>query len=141
VAEDAGDVHERVEATELLDRGRDDPAGRRELRHGVVARGGLAAGRADLVDDLIRRLRLLAAAVDRTAEVVHDDRRAFRRHQDRDAAADAAARARHDDDLPFEIAWHGPAPRRAAARGWTRRASASRGPFRSARPPSSARAC
>src|SRR6185369_6733324 len=83
-----------------------DAARRLELGDRVVARRGLAARLADLVDDLIGRLRLVAAAVDGAAEVVHDHRRAFLRHQDRDAAADAASRAGHDGDLSLQVLWH-----------------------------------
>ncbi len=59
----------------------------------------LAAGLLDLVDHLLRRAGIGAGAFEARADVADDDARALLRHQERDAAADAAPRAGDDGDL------------------------------------------
>ena len=73
----------------------------------VAVHDGLAARRADLVDDLLRRRAVGARAVGRRAEVVHDDLRAVVGEHERVFAPDAAPRAGDDaHPVPAEIADH-----------------------------------
>ena len=102
VTQDPGDVDEDVEASP----GRDGLLhhGRRlaEVRHGAVVGQRHAAGLDDLLDDLVGRTSLDAVAGETGAQVVHDDFRARASQPDRDAAADAAPRPRHQRRLAVE---------------------------------------
>ena len=60
----------------------------------------------DLVDHLLRRAGVAARAVERRADVVDHDARAFLRHQHRDGAPDAAPGAGDDGDFAGDDAWH-----------------------------------
>ena len=60
------------------------------------------SARVDLVDHLLRRCDVGARATHVAAEVVHDDRRALVREQERVGATDAAPRAGDDRDLAVE---------------------------------------
>ena len=77
-----GLAHQRLAVLELGDAG--------------MARDGPPARRCDLRDDRLGVRGLTAAAFELDAQVVDDDGGALGREQARDAAADAAARARHD---------------------------------------------
>src|SRR5215212_7845481 len=99
VAQDAGIVNQDVDAAERIDR-------RLHSRLGVLRLGdregrgdGLAAGLLDFAHDLLRRPLIAARAVERRADVDHDDACTFLRHQHRDGAPDAAARTSDDRDL------------------------------------------
>src|SRR5262249_48840334 len=55
---------------------------------------------------LLGRADVAARAVEVGADVVDQDLGAFLRHQERNGAADAAARPGDDRDLAFDNAWH-----------------------------------
>jgi hypothetical protein len=102
VAQDPGVQDQDVEAAVAVDRALHHLLGRAEVRDVGVARNRLAAAGHDLVDDLLRRGRVLPFAGERAAEVVDDDTRSARRQFERVLAADPAAGAGHDRNLPLE---------------------------------------
>ena len=106
VAHEAGVVHHDVEAAEGVERRLHERAGLREVRDVGAVRDRLAAGGADLLDDLVRGSRRAAAAVGLDAEVVHDDLRALARERERVGAAEAAAGAGHDHDASVTESGH-----------------------------------
>ena len=107
VAQDAGIVDDAVDPAEVLDRGLDHALGAGRIGDAVAVGHGLAAGRLDLVADLLGRRRAAAAfAVDRAAEVVDHDAGAFPGGQQRHLAADAAARAGDQHDLVLQHVGH-----------------------------------
>ncbi len=65
-----------------------------------------AAGLLDFVDHLLRRAGVVARAFEARADVADDDARALLRHQQRNAAPDAARRAGDDGDLAGNDVWH-----------------------------------
>src|SRR6185312_1893690 len=69
-----------------------------------------AAGRGDLVDDLLGDAGRAAAAVHLDAEVVDHDARALGRRQEGDPASDAAPGPRDRDRLALEVTRHEPPP-------------------------------
>ena len=74
--------------------------------HVVAVDDGLAAGRHDVVDHLLRRGHRAARAVELGADVVDDDLRALAGELERVTAADAAPRAGDDDDAPLADTGH-----------------------------------
>ena len=74
VAEDPGVVDQHVEATELLDRLRDQPGGALPVADVVGVGDGHSARAADLRRDRGRRAGIGAGSVGAAAEVVDDDR-------------------------------------------------------------------
>ena len=99
VAQDAGVVHDDVDAAERVERALHDrrAALRRGDRVGVGHR--FAAGVDDLGHHELGRGRRAARAVDRTAEVVHHDLGAAAGELERVAAAETTAGAGDDRDL------------------------------------------
>jgi hypothetical protein len=106
VAKDARVVHEDVDSAPLLDGRPDDLPGALELGDAVVARHALGPERRDLLADLGRGVRVRAAPVGGTADVVHDDLGPLLRERECDATTDAAARAGDHGDLAFEKLAH-----------------------------------
>jgi hypothetical protein len=86
VADEAGVVHDDVEAAERVDRRGDEAAAALPVAHVVGVGDRLAAERTNLGDDLFRRSLRRATAVELDADVVDDDLRAL--------AREARARAR-----------------------------------------------
>ena len=82
----------------VVDRALHQPARALEVGDVLAVGDRLAAHRADLVDDLTRGPGARSVAVDLGTEVVHHDLGALVRELECVAAADAAARAGHDDD-------------------------------------------
>src|SRR5262249_40188622 len=80
-AQDAGVVHDDVDAAERVECRLHDRLAVLGCSDGVRVRDCLAAGGLDLVDDLLGGRRTATGAVDRAAEVVHDDERAPAREQ------------------------------------------------------------
>lgn len=116
IAQDAGVVHDHVEAAEDVDRVPDDPLGSLPVAHVVRVRDGLAARRDDLRNDLRRRALGCTRAVARAAEVVNHHPRAVRRQHERVLATDAAAAAGDDGDPSFTQSCHGRGRRRRPGR-------------------------
>ena len=107
VAQDAGVVDDDVELAEGVEGALDDALGALEVGDALAVGDGLAAHLLDLVDHLLGRAVVGAAgAVEVRAEVVDDDLGAVLGHQQRLFAADAAARAGDDRNLPFEQTCH-----------------------------------
>ena len=106
VAQDAGVVHQDVDAAERVERGLHDLVGVLRLADRQRRGDRLPARLLDLVDHLLRRAGVAARAVERGADVVDQDLGALRRQHDRDGAADAAARAGDDGDFSFDDARH-----------------------------------
>ncbi len=94
IAEDAGVVHEDVEAPVLIDRLVHEAFGPGPARDVVVVRDGHTTGVHDLVDHRV------AVGI----EVVHEHACALGREQSRVAASDAAPGAGDDRDLAVEHA-------------------------------------
>src|SRR6185436_10046276 len=72
----------------------------------LVARDRATARGANRLHDLVGDPARGAAAVDRTAQVVHDDGRAFRRQQLGDRPADAPPRAGDNRGAPLQPIAH-----------------------------------
>jgi hypothetical protein len=106
VAHRAGVVDQRVEPSERVDRRLDEALCRVPVGDVVVARDGLAAGPDDAVDDLLCGRGVLAAAVERAADVVDDDTGALAGELQGVLGADAAAGAGDDDDATRTDARH-----------------------------------
>ena len=106
VAQDAGIVDQNVDAAEGVERRLDDLVGVARLADRQRRGDRLAARLFDLVDDRLRRSDIGAGAVEARADVADDDARAFLRHQERDAAPDAASRAGDDGDFSRNDVWH-----------------------------------
>ena len=104
VAQDAGVVHEDVEAAERVERGADDVLGALEVGDAVVVGDRLAAALRDDVDYFVGGPLVGALAGDRTAEIVDDDLGAVVGELHRLAPADAVARPGDDRHLAVEHA-------------------------------------
>jgi hypothetical protein len=116
VTQDAGTGDQDVDATETLHGRCHDALGPAPVDNRVDVRHRLAAGLSDLGDDRTGRLRGRVASVDRNSQVVDDDLRPLRRQLECDAAADAAAGARHHGHPASEHVSHRvPAPRQLSA--------------------------
>ena len=99
VAQNAGIVDEDIDAAEGIERRLDDLVGIAGLADRQRRGDRFAAGFLDLVDDGLRRAGIGAGAVEARADIADDDAGAFLRHQERDAAPDAAPRAGDDGDF------------------------------------------
>jgi hypothetical protein len=106
IAQDAGVVDDAVDAAEVVDGGFDDGVGAHPARDAVGVGHRLAARSADFVHHFLRRPGVLAFAAYRCADVVHHDFGTLGRHQQRELAADAAARSGHHHDLLFHHVCH-----------------------------------
>ena len=106
VAQDAGVVDDDVQIAERLDRGVDEALGSLPAADTVAVGDGLAAHPLDLVDDLLGRRQVAAAAVDRPAEIVDDDLGTVLGKAERVLATDAAARSGDDRDATFAQSTH-----------------------------------
>ena len=95
-------VDEDVETSERLDRIGDHALGGGEVGDVFMAHSGFAAGRGDLVGDLLRRRVVVTLARQRDAEVVDDDLRARSRKCERVLAADPATGAGDDRNLSVQ---------------------------------------
>src|SRR3546814_8146095 len=92
VAQDAGIVHHRVDAAEVLHRILEDARRALGVRDSGAVRQRLAAGGLDVVHDFLRGGEVGAFALGAAAQIVDDDRCAFLGAQQRDLAPDAAPR-------------------------------------------------
>ncbi len=101
VPQEASVVDDHVETAEVVDRRLDELARAGEVGYIGAVRDGFAAGLTDLVHDLAGGTGRAAAAVELRAEVVDDDLGALPSKLQGMGAANAAARARHDDDASF----------------------------------------
>ncbi|MNT71976.1 hypothetical protein D3C72_2105330 [compost metagenome] len=99
-------VDDGVDAAERVDRGLHDAAGAVVRGHAVGVGHRQPAGRRDFLGHGLRRAFRAAFARERYADVVDHDLGARLGHRQRDAAADAAARARHDHYLSGNYAAH-----------------------------------
>jgi hypothetical protein len=102
VAEDAGVVHDDVDASERLHSGVDNALAARHRRDGIVVRDGLAPRRADLRHDVVGRRARAATPRLAPAVVVHDHTRPVLREQQRDLPPDPARRAGDHDRLVLQ---------------------------------------
>ncbi len=104
IAQEPGVVHYRIDATERGQRRLDDRA--RTAPFGNTGRVGhrLAATGTDLVDDCMRRRRIITRAVGRSTKIVDDHSRALGSALQRDGATDAPAGSGHDHHLAFQHA-------------------------------------
>ena len=110
VADEARVVDQHVELTEGVDRGLHEAVRALPVGDVVGVRDGFAAERVDLVDDVLCGSGATPAAVERDAEVVHDDSCALAGESECVLAADAAPGARDDDDAALTDPGHGAAP-------------------------------
>src|SRR5690606_35286932 len=101
VTDDAGVVHEDVEAPPGVDRLGDHPAGTLVVGHVLVVGDGGSAPRLDELDGQVGVPRR-PLTVDRRAQVVDDHLGAVLRQLQRVPATDAVARPRDDGDLALE---------------------------------------
>jgi hypothetical protein len=106
VAQDAGVVHQDVDALERIERRLHDLVGILRLADRERRGDGLAARLLDLVDHLLRRAGVVARAVERRADVVDHDLGALLRQQHRDGTADATSRAGDDGHFSFNNTGH-----------------------------------
>jgi hypothetical protein len=104
--QDAGVVHDDVEAPEGVDRLLDHLLRRVPVAHVGAVHDRLAARCLDLVDDLLRRGRVGAGAVAVATEVVHDDLGALLGEHERVLAPDATPGAGDDGHSAFTHACH-----------------------------------
>ena len=104
VAQDAGGVEHDVQPAERVARLLHHLQAVVEFVDIAVIGDRVAAGRLDLVDDVLRRRRVVALAGAAGAGIVDDDLGAVRRHQFRDLAPDPAARAGADRDASVQHA-------------------------------------
>ena len=102
VAQDAGIVDDAVDPAEMVDRRLDDLAGGDGFRDRLEVGDGRAAALLDLLDHFLGGRGARARAVGGDAEIVDDDLGAFGGAEQRDLAADAAARAGDDDDFVLQ---------------------------------------
>ena len=104
---DAGEAHNAVEATEVLDCRFDDAATTVHRRDVLGGRDGSAARTGDLGDHLVGRgRRPVTAMAERAAVVGNDDARTFGSRRDCGGTTDAPARARDHDRLSVERRTH-----------------------------------
>ena len=107
VAEDSRVVDEDVEPPELVDRLLHEPLRAREVGDVLAVRRRLAAGGADLLDDLLGRAGVGSLAGERRApRSLTTTFAPALREGERVRAADPAPRAGDDRDLAAQI-WHG----------------------------------
>ena len=102
VAQDPRVVDEDVEPAEGVQRMVYEPLGSREVGDVLPVRDGLAAGRGDLVDNLLRR-RVLGLAHHGDPEIVDEHTRARLCERERVRPADSAAGTGDDRDLSAEV--------------------------------------
>ncbi len=102
VAQDAGVVHDRVDPAEGVVREVEEGLGPLGFGDVVEVRDGLAAGGDDLLDHLGGGPGVGAAAVPFASEIVHDDRRALGREEDRLPPADPPSGTRDHGHLAVE---------------------------------------
>ena len=106
VAQDAGVVHDDVEATEVVDRLLDDVAGALPGRDVVTVGDGLAAHRFDLGDHIVRGTVGVTGTVTGPADVVHHDLGTLAGHHQRVLTADAPAGTGDDHNSSFTHLCH-----------------------------------
>lgn len=99
VAQDAGIVDDAVEPAEVVGRGLHDLAGGNRFRHRLEIGNSRSTALLDLLDHFLGRRGARAATVGGAAGIVDHDLGALSRAEQRDLAADAAARAGDDDDF------------------------------------------
>ncbi len=104
VAQNAGSIEHDMQAAERVARLLDHGEAIVELGDRPVIGDSFAAGRLDLVDQLLRRRLVKPLAAAAGARVVDDNLGAVRRHQFCDLAADPAAGAGADRDASIEHA-------------------------------------
>ena len=99
VAQDAGIVDDAVEPAEMIDRRLHDLAGGDRFRDRLEIGDRGAAALLDFLDHFLGGRGAVARAVGGAAGIVDHDLGALGGAQQRDLAADAAARAGDDDDF------------------------------------------
>jgi hypothetical protein len=102
VAQDAGVVDQDVHLAEGVEGLLEDPLPALDGGDVVVARGGHAAGVADLLRHGVGHRLAFAAAISGPAQVVHQHLRALGGQRQRVLAPDAAPRAGHDRNLAVQ---------------------------------------
>ena len=95
-------VHHDVDGAEVVERGLDDRRRAVLLRDRCVTRDRNAAGRLDLLHDLVGRIRRGSRPVEFAAEIGNDHVRATRREEQGVRAPDAATGARDDHRAAVE---------------------------------------
>ena len=101
--EDARVAHDRIDATEPVERRTNDRLAALGAIHGVVRRHRHTTRTLDLLDDPVGDAGVCAVAVHGSAEVVHDDGRAAPRQLESVEAPEASARSGDDGDLAGEV--------------------------------------
>src|SRR5262249_1096629 len=101
--EDARIAHDRVEATEGVDRGTNDRFAALGARHGFVRRNRQPARALDLGDDLVGDAGVRALAVHGASELVHHHRPTAPRNLHRKEAAETPASSSDDNDLARKV--------------------------------------
>src|SRR5690606_10225227 len=104
--EDAGVVHEDVEAAPGIERLLDHPLARLERGNAVVVRDGLATHLLDFFDNLFGGAGVGTFAARGTTNVVDDDAGTFLGEQQGFAAANAAPGAGDNGDFAFKPSGH-----------------------------------
>ncbi len=102
VAQNAGIVDDAVELAEMIGRHLDDLAGGNGFRDRLEIGDRRAAALLDLLDHFFGGRGTGSRAVGGDAGIVDHDLGAFRRTEQRDFLADAAARAGDDDDFVLQ---------------------------------------
>ena len=106
IAQDAGIVDEDVDAAEGFERRLHDFVAVGRVADRQRRGDRVAAGLFDLVHDQMRRRCIGTFAFEARTNVADDDTGALLRHQERDAAADAAPRTSDDSDLALDNSRH-----------------------------------
>ena len=106
VAEDAGVVHQYVDAAVLVERGPDQAIGPLARGDAVVIRHRVAARRLDVGDGFLGHFPTAPAAMAIRAEVIDHNLRALLCEEERVLAADATACASNDRNLAVQNARH-----------------------------------
>ena len=106
VAQDAGIVHQNIDAAEGVERRLHDLVAVSRIADRQRRGDRLTAGCLDLVNHRMRRAGVGAGAFQARADVADHDARTFVRHQERNAAPDAASGAGDDRDFAVDDAGH-----------------------------------
>src|SRR5688572_7869833 len=108
VAQNAGVVHDAVDAAEVVDGRLDDALRALRVGNAVAVGNGRAAGLADLVDHLVGDRLVRALALGGAAEIVDHHLAALGGGEHGDLPSDAAPCPGDDDDFAFNALCHEP---------------------------------
>src|ERR1700722_11770269 len=107
VAQDAGIVHDSVDAPEIIDRGLYHGLRAGPIGDAVAVGNGVPAKLLDFIDNLLCRRRIGGVvSPDRAAQIVDDHRSSGPRQIERYAATDTPASSGDEGDLAFHAAGH-----------------------------------